>query len=174
MNRRLGRIFTGRGLRAGCALLILLGGCSGDHPQRIFEKGVGEEQAGRLAEAQQLFHQVLARDPNHVEALEHSGNVHLRQNQRNEAFKQYNRVVALVPNRLQAVIPLARIYLEGHQFPAAETVLQPWAKLKNPPPEIRLVQADLAYQKNDFTSARKILDSIAREKMPAVSDRARS
>jgi protein O-GlcNAc transferase len=66
--------------------------------QRAFELALQHHQAGRLREAEQLYRQILAREPNHTDAL-HCLGVAADQLGRNDiAVELIRRAIALKPD----------------------------------------------------------------------------
>jgi Flp pilus assembly protein TadD len=78
-----------------------------------FQQGVRLQRAGRLAEAEQVYHQVLAATPSHAETLHMLGVLALQSGQAGAALANIDRAIALRPatamyhaNRANALLAL--------------------------------------------------------------------
>jgi predicted O-linked N-acetylglucosamine transferase (SPINDLY family) len=71
-------------------------------PQQTLDLAVRQHQAGRLSEAELLYRQVLAQQPNHVDALHLLGVVHQQTGRLDDAEKLIRRAIALRPNFAEA------------------------------------------------------------------------
>jgi len=65
--------------------------------QQQFESALSHHRAGRLAEAEALYRQVLQRQPNHIEACNNLGSVFRVTGRLDEAVAAWRRVVAMNP-----------------------------------------------------------------------------
>jgi predicted O-linked N-acetylglucosamine transferase (SPINDLY family) len=64
----------------------------------IFETALLHHRVGRLAEAERLYRQVLAVEPNHPQAMFHLGVLALQAARLDDAVAIFTRAIALVPN----------------------------------------------------------------------------
>ncbi len=154
------------------ANLVFLAGCSSEHPQIVFQKALESEKQGRIAEAQRFYQQVLSRDPNHIGALEHYGQLLLSLQQTAEAAETLQRAVILEPRRVSAVVLLAGLRLDQRQTQEAEKWIEPWKGDAQPSAEIGFLRAEIALQKNDVPSARRILEQLVKGEAPPVARQA--
>jgi len=84
---------------------------------------IGHQQAGRLAEAEQIFHQVLAAAPEHPDALHQLGIAALRGSRLDEAAQWIERAIAAHPAPA-FYSNLGLVYREQHRFAAALAAFQ--------------------------------------------------
>ena len=66
----------------------------GDTIQQLFEQAIGHHQAGKLAEAQALYSQVLARQPGHPDALHMLGIIHFQSGRTDAGIEMVRRAIA--------------------------------------------------------------------------------
>jgi predicted O-linked N-acetylglucosamine transferase (SPINDLY family) len=66
-------------------------------PTDVFREAVALHKAGRMEEAQRLYREVLARTPDHADALHLLGVVHHQQGDQGEALRLIGRAIALKP-----------------------------------------------------------------------------
>jgi tetratricopeptide (TPR) repeat protein len=70
--------------------------------QQTFELALQHHQAGRLRQAEQLYRQVLARQPEHLDAIHNLGVIALRVGRNDVAMDLIRRVIVLNPNDPEA------------------------------------------------------------------------
>jgi protein O-GlcNAc transferase len=91
------------------------------HPsiQQTFDLAVQRHQSGRLPEAEQLFRQILAQQPNHTGALQNLGMIASQLGQKEIAVDLFRRAVALTPNDGGAQTNLGLVLKDIGQLSAA-------------------------------------------------------
>ena len=77
--------------------------------QLTFQHAVQHHQAGRLADAEKLYRQVLAQQPNHADALHRLGGVLAALNRNDEAADSIRRALTLRPNWPEASSNLGNV-----------------------------------------------------------------
>lgn len=87
--------------------------------QSIFDLAIQHHRAGRLAEAEQLYRQILAQQPDHAEAVHNLGMIALQVGQNDAAMELFQRAVALNPNRATAHYQLGNILKSKGQIDEA-------------------------------------------------------
>ena len=80
--------------------------------EQLFGAAARDLQAGRFAEAEIGFAQVLRREPNNLGALGNLGVLYSRQNRPQKAIDTYRRALRLVPNEPGLLLNLGRAYLK--------------------------------------------------------------
>ncbi len=80
-------------------------------------------QAGKFADAGQIYSQVAAHNPNDVYAAQQLGYIALLSNQLAEAEKWLNKAIALKPDNSEAKIMLAQVFYRRNEFPKAAAIL---------------------------------------------------
>lgn len=69
---------------------------------QLFQQGNAAQDSGQYAAAEQIFRQVIRRDPQSAEAYNNLGNALADQNQLEAAIRAYNQAIALDPNYAEA------------------------------------------------------------------------
>lgn len=87
--------------------------------QQAFDLAVHHHRAGELAEAEQLYRQILAKQPQHADAMQHLGLLAQRVGQKEVALDLISRAVALNPGNAQAQNNLGIALKENGQLEAS-------------------------------------------------------
>ena len=87
--------------------------------EQQFQSGVSHHQAGRLAEAEQIYRQVLAQQPEHAVALHLLGVVLRNKGRLDEAIASYQRAIRLQPEYAEAHYNLGNALVEKRQLDEA-------------------------------------------------------
>jgi tetratricopeptide (TPR) repeat protein len=87
--------------------------------QEAFESGVQHHQAGRLQEAEQLYRQILARQPDHAGALHYLGLIAQRAGRGDIAVDLIRRAIVLWPNYAEAHSNLGNILMDNGRLDEA-------------------------------------------------------
>ena len=85
----------------------------------LLERATGLHQAGRLAEAEKLYRELLNIDPDDFDAVHRLGILKLHAGALEEARALLEKAVALAPASASALSNLGTALLESRQFPAA-------------------------------------------------------
>ena len=88
---------------------------------QTFQTAFQHHQAGRLPQAEQLYRQILARQPNHAEALHMLGLIAAKFARRDAAVELIRRAIAIRPDFPEAHSNLANLLVEKGQFEEAMT-----------------------------------------------------
>jgi predicted O-linked N-acetylglucosamine transferase (SPINDLY family) len=92
-------------------------------PQQAYELGVRRLQAGNLTEAESLFRQALAQQPDHVDARFFLANLALRSGRFDEAITEYHHVLRLRPGDPETCNNLGNALVrQGHPGEAIEVL----------------------------------------------------
>ncbi len=91
-------------------------------PQRLLELGVAYERAGRAADAEAIYGDLLRRHPDHPDALWRLGVVRWTQGRRDEAARLWERTLAVAPGHAQALTDLGIARYQGGDAAAAEAL----------------------------------------------------
>ena len=67
--------------------------------QQTFHLAVQRHQAGRLQQAEQLYRQILAQQPNHADALNHLGMIARQVGHHDVAMDLIRKAIGLAPDR---------------------------------------------------------------------------
>ena len=87
--------------------------------QEVLSNAITMHQAGQLGPASQLYHKVLAAEPDNADALHLLGVLHHQQGDHARAVEEIGRAVALRPNAAAYHANLAEVYRAQKQFPRA-------------------------------------------------------
>src|SRR5271155_1654096 len=87
--------------------------------QQTFGLAIQHHQAGRLREAEQLYRQILAREPEHIHAMHHLGVIAFQMGHSDIAVGLIRQAVALQPNYPEAYCNLGNALRAGRQFDEA-------------------------------------------------------
>lgn len=82
----------------------------GQRVEDTFNAAIRNHQAGRLAEAEQLYRQVLAVQPNHAVAIHHLGLIAHQVGRNDQAVELIGRAIELNPNLVEAHNNLGSVY----------------------------------------------------------------
>ncbi|MGA2441586.1 MAG: tetratricopeptide repeat protein [Tepidisphaeraceae bacterium] len=92
--------------------------------QEQFESGVSHHQAGRLAEAEAMYRQVLVRVPSHAEALHLLGALASQTNRSAMAIELISRAIEIKPSLIEAYRNLAVVLSENDRPDEAIALLR--------------------------------------------------
>jgi Flp pilus assembly protein TadD len=87
--------------------------------QQAFELALRQHQAGRLGEAEQIYRQILAREPNHAGALHNLGVIAFQARRKDAAEDFFRRAIALAPDYAEAHINLGSLLKEKERLEEA-------------------------------------------------------
>jgi len=104
--------------------------------QQAFDLAVQHHQAGRLNEAEQLYRQILAQQPNHAGALHYLGMVIYRKGQHDAAVDMIRQAIAIMPNWPDAYSNLAGVFQARGQLDQAITAYRQALALQPNYPEV--------------------------------------
>jgi tetratricopeptide (TPR) repeat protein len=96
----------------------------GTATQETLEAAVAHHRAGRLAEAEKLYREVLARDPHQLRATHNLGAVRLAQRDFANAEAIFARVLALDPAHVQAWGARINALIGANRFEDAEAMVE--------------------------------------------------
>ena len=85
----------------------------------LLETAILHHRVGRLSEAERLYREVLALDPNHALATFHLGVLALQAGRHDDAVAMFSRATALAPNNAGAFANLGEAQRRGGDFAAA-------------------------------------------------------
>jgi protein O-GlcNAc transferase len=100
--------------------------------EQIFGTAARDLQAGRYAEAEAGFTQVLAREPNNLGALGNLGVLYSRQNRPQKAVDTYRRALRLAPNEPGLLLNLGLAYLKLDDYVNAKPLFALLVKSPSP------------------------------------------
>ena len=83
-----------------------------------------KQSPSAVGEAERLAKEVLAKDPNHIEAHILMGSVLFAQDKKQEALAELNHAVELDPKRVESYLSLARYYVQTNDIAGAEGIYQ--------------------------------------------------
>jgi protein O-GlcNAc transferase len=98
--------------------------------QQSFELAVRHQSAGQLAEAEQLFRQILAQNPNHADALHRLGVIAFDLKNYDAAIGLIERAIALLPSRASFYSNLGNVFKARGDLKKAVVFYQSAIKLK--------------------------------------------
>lgn len=75
-----------------------------------------------ITEAERYAKEILDKDPNHIEGHILMGGVLFAQNQKDKAFAEMNRAIAIDPKRVESYLSMARFYLANKENDKAEEI----------------------------------------------------
>ncbi|HYX27631.1 MAG TPA: tetratricopeptide repeat protein [Pyrinomonadaceae bacterium] len=70
----------------------------------------GKQSAAAVSEADRLAHEILQKDPNHIEGHILMASVYFAQDKKSDAFQEFNHAIDLNPQRIESYLSLARFY----------------------------------------------------------------
>lgn len=91
---------------------------------QLLAAALQHHQAGRLAEAWQIYRQILAQEPDHPDALHLLGVVALQSGRAGDALPLIQRAIALQPGNIQYHNNLGNVFLSLEKFADAEAVFR--------------------------------------------------
>jgi len=103
--------------------------------QQAFESARQHHQAGRLNEAEQLYRQILAQQPDHAEALHRLGAIAQQRGQPDRAVDLIRRAITAKPNYPQAYNKLGNVLMDQGQVDPAITAYRQAIALQSAYPE---------------------------------------
>src|SRR4051794_35918927 len=86
-----------------------------DDPAAMLRAAVGHHQAGRLAEAERLYREVLRRNPNDVNATRFLGRLAHQAGHHDAAMQILTRAAALAPASAEVALELAAVCIAARQ-----------------------------------------------------------
>jgi predicted O-linked N-acetylglucosamine transferase (SPINDLY family) len=92
--------------------------------QQAFDRAFEHHQAGRLAEAEPLYRQILTYEPNHVDALHYLGVIAYQVGQHEDARELLGRAIALRPSNAEAHFHLGSVLRDLGRLAESATVFQ--------------------------------------------------
>jgi predicted Zn-dependent protease len=117
-------------------------------------------EAVRFPRAVVCLNRWLALDPDCVRALNWRGWVHENLERFHEARKDYERALALAPDRSAVRLRLAELLLTGNDVPTAFAHLQRLRRSEPDKPQVRIALARCRYLQGKFEEARVLLDQV--------------
>jgi len=94
------------------------------HTPQLLAAALQHHQAGQLADAEQIYRQILAQEPNHPDALHLLGVIALQCGQHDTARQLIQRAIALQPGNAQYHNNLGNVLLAARDFAGAEAVFR--------------------------------------------------
>ncbi len=89
------------------------------------KKGAMAMQLNKIAEAKQIFNDIIAQDPEYAAALNNLGFIYLAaESNSNKAKELYDKALALDPDYEQALLNKAGWYAYNNQLPKAKQIIQ--------------------------------------------------
>lgn len=85
-------------------------------PEGALEQALAYHQAGRLAEAEALYEQILRADPNNADALHYSGLAAHQAGRHDEAIARMTRAIEFAPGRAHYHLNLGQVFEAGKEF----------------------------------------------------------
>ena len=108
-----------------------------------------------------LVEEVIAKRPTDHHAWKLKGDIFLNsRNQPAEALLAYRKAVEVKPDFLDGHVGATTILLQQGKTADAQTQFEPLKKLAPNHPQIKFIEAQLAYQKRDFKAAREIAQQL--------------
>jgi len=98
--------------------------------QQQIESGMSHHRAGRLAEAERIYRQVLARQPDHADALHLLGVLAMQMGRLDEALELIRRAVRIKPDFADAYVNLGNALVDKRQFDEAIAAYRQAIRLK--------------------------------------------
>jgi tetratricopeptide (TPR) repeat protein len=130
--------------------------------EQIFGTAARDLQAGRYAEAEAAFNQVLQREPNNLGALGNLGVLYNRQNRPLKAVDTYRRALRLAPNEPGLSLNLGLAYLKLDDYANAKPLFASLAKSPGPrQPQARELLAICQLQTGETALAMTNLQALA-------------
>ena len=151
MSRKPQHSAAGRGNRKGVHPAPEAPAVSARRVAEQFAEALGHHQAGRLAEAERLYRQIWAIDPNHADSLHLLGLVARQQGRNDAAVELIGRAVALRPDFAEARNNLANALRDLGRLEEAEAGYREALRLK----------PDYADAHNNLGNALKDLGRVA-------------
>jgi protein O-GlcNAc transferase len=105
------------------------------NPPDIFQAAVQHHQAGRVAEAEKIYRQIISANPNHADSIHLLGVVAYQSGNATEAIRLIERAVALDPNRAEYLANLGLILSAAGRHADAIAALNRAAVLRPNYPE---------------------------------------
>ena len=87
-----------------------------DEDEELFFQGLEFEHAEKWEEAQRKYEMILARSPDHVNAMVNMGNILYRLGSYKEAEKYYRKALRIDPDHVEANYNLANIFEEQNEI----------------------------------------------------------
>lgn len=107
--------------------------------------------------------EVLVKSPGSHDAWMLKGDLlRFAKNQPEQALQAYAKAVQLKPDFLAGQAAMATLLLQDNKLPEAGTQIEQMAKLFPNHPQTKYFQAQLAYQKKDFSAARDLAQQVLR------------
>jgi protein O-GlcNAc transferase len=123
--------------------------------QEQLKSGLSHHQAGRLAEAENIYRQILAQQPDHVDALNLVGAVAIQMDRTYEAVELIRRAIQLKPDFAEAHANLGTALAKVGKFDEAISAFRQAVQLK---PGVAEMHINLA---NALKSNRRIDEAMA-------------
>lgn len=98
----------------------------------IFELAVKHQLDNCLADAEQLYHQVLEKQPLHLKALYNLASLHQTQGDLDSAIAFYQKVININPNRGEVYLQLGKVYQQQGSLKNAISAYRQGISLINP------------------------------------------
>ena len=146
---------------AGDAFAAALTAVPGYSRARLGQAGIAA-QAGKFADAASVVDEIVAADPQFVEAHAFKGQLLLSQGQRAEASASLEKAIAIDPNYTPARVALVSMWIDDRQYDKAQAVLDGAdARLLG---DMRLIylRGLLALHKGDVPKARDEVSKLLR------------
>ena len=119
---------------------------------------------GDLDGALAMADEVIAKSPQSHEAWKLKGDLLLYgKNQVNEALAAYRKAVEIKPDFLVGQAAVITVLLQQGNLTDAATQMEQLKKFAPNHPQTRYLQAQLAFQKNDFKSARELVQLVLKD-----------
>ena len=99
------------------------------HAAALFDKAVERHLAGRTAEAEALYREVLAADPRHADAFVNLGAIHRDRGELDLAASAYESALAIIPRHAKAVYNLGDVHNTRHSVAEAEDCFRQAAEI---------------------------------------------
>ena len=112
---------SGNRMRPGRGFGITMAGCM--NLQQQLDSGLSHHQAGRLAEAERIYRQVLAQQPNHADALHLLGVLAVQAGRLDAAVELIRRAIRLKPDLAGAHVNLGNVLKEHGETRRGHRVL---------------------------------------------------
>ena len=121
--------------------------------QQAFALALQHHQAGRLARAEALYHQILAVQPDHAEAMHFLGVIAARAGNRELAADWIRKSIALRPNNPAAHSNLGKVLTEQGQFDEALAAYRRALQLNPDLPEAQVNLGNALRERGQFDEA---------------------